>query len=229
MDHILHLVLPFVDGRGSVAFAQTCRKMHDFVFKQHKWERLNIVIRRQKDLEGLVQFMRMASLDAVWRVRLIIHDSLKSYKMGLGPVVLRGVVSLKLRFHPGVEDYAERLHTFDLSPLLSDCYLFFPNVKWLEIDSSDDVAFPDTDFRPLGFDERRSLTSGWDLTGLGFCVLAADETEALVRSIQGRTTNLRTLSVSEENCDGPAMKSWKHGAQVWFWSFAVGRTCAVIA
>lgn len=97
MDHIFHLVLPFVDGRGLIAFAQTCRKMHDFVLKQYKWQKLNIVIRRQKDLEGLVHFMRMASLEAVWRVRLIIHDSLKAYKMGLGPVVLRGVVSLKIR------------------------------------------------------------------------------------------------------------------------------------
>lgn len=111
------VVLQYVNGKSLIKLAQTNRKMHDVVFKKHKWQRLHARIKRQDDFDGLAQFMWTTCVEAVTEFRLTVFDTLKAFKCGLGPVTLPNVAKLKIVLMSITRG------DVDVSALLSDCYV----------------------------------------------------------------------------------------------------------
>lgn len=138
-DVIADHILPFLGGKSLVALAQTCSRMKCVVLDKFRWKRLKVRVKEQRDLESFGVFVREISDTGDLKfVQFTFGEDFDSYKVGLVPRIFPNVRELRVFFSPVLSS-----KSFDVSGLLQDFYLIYPNVTefWLCCENAEPGKF----------------------------------------------------------------------------------------
>lgn len=214
IDLAYSLVLPYVGGQGLMNLAATCKEAYRYMHREHKWEKLNVVIKDQEDFAGLAQFMRTADVSNLRGLRLTIYDTVLDYRCGLGPKSVPSLAELSLIF-TCTDDARTRAPAFDVTGLLADCFVLFPSVTsfYLHTDTTGFCRLPEM-YRELLFVGPRSIPSPWRLNHLSLSMPAVSQTQEFVDCMLDNTDRLLVIEFSGGTWNGPATKRSEQDVQV---------------